>query len=129
MVSQRKHRPFFVSHQDIFCSICAMHKIVVYTLRLLPEAKILPASFAVCKGANNNTHLFKAKYWGSETQPLLRLQKEKKSKQSPQLQKLPAKSMLHFCEQIKRKVSCDICILSEPRGISHPAGRATQHLA
>lgn len=55
-----------------------MHKIVVYTLRLLPEAKILPASFAVCKGANNNTHLFKAKYWGSETQPLLRLQKEKK---------------------------------------------------
>lgn len=43
-----------------------MHKIDVYTLIILPEAKILAVSFTDCKDANNNTYLFKTKYRGSE---------------------------------------------------------------
>lgn len=39
-----------------------MHKIYVYTLIMFPKAKSITVPFTDCKGANNNTYIFKAKY-------------------------------------------------------------------
>lgn len=53
-----------------------MHRIVVYTLRMLSKAKVLPASSVDCKDANNNIYLWKAKYWGIRNMPSFKITKK-----------------------------------------------------
>lgn len=56
-----------------------MHRIVVYTLRMLSKAKVLPASSVDCKDANNNIYLWKAKYWGIRNMPSFKITKKKQT--------------------------------------------------
>lgn len=96
-----------------------MHKIGVYTL-ILPKAKILAVSFIDCKDANKNTYL-KTKYWGSENicMPSFNIKKSR----------CFFYTVCSTSSLSQQKEHNLVKSVSEPSKVSHPAGRATQHLA